>query len=146
MAKIRIKAFLKAVLWIVLSSSFGLLQLWIVLLLSKFSHSAFSVSVTEAINEGVILFLLSGIVATTAIDYYFSPDLKFPKWVEGICFALFPVIAMFLIVVAYSATHSPTPTSLGDEKVFRWQLFCCGITVIYAVVVKYLTFIKNYVE
>ncbi|HEV7925096.1 MAG TPA: hypothetical protein VGR14_07075 [Verrucomicrobiae bacterium] len=145
----RQKAFLKAGLWTLLTSFFGLLQLWIVMVLSALIlRSSFSLSdaVYQAMREGVVLFLVSAIVVTITIDYYFDKELQFPKWLTGVLFSAVPVIAMVVIAAAYSAVRLADSQSINENAAIRWQIWAFGVTFLYAVEVKYLTYLKHSVK
>ena len=98
-------------------------------------------SFREAVYDGVLLFLVSGLVTSIAIDYYFTKNLRFAKWVEGVLLVVVPLLELTLVVLAYSVLKLIDRKMISYETVLLWQIVVFVVAIAYSLVVKYLTYL-----
>lgn len=138
-----LKALGASIAWTVMASGVGLTQLWItvgIYSLDKQSNYEFSAT----IRDGSLLFFIMAIITTIAIDYYFDQSTELPRWVDGIIFFIFPFITGIFVTTSYVALHFLESESINYDLVSTIQMIAIVMTIFYALLVKFISFLKQY--
>jgi len=134
-----LKSVFASLAFTVLTVIFGLSQLWITFGLAFFKKGA-HYDVDTMLRDGVLLFFIMGIVASIALDYYFSKAPRFPRTIEAILFVLYPLLTTAFVVFAYSAVYWLKPDQVDYDHV-RWaQYIAIVLAFVYSLFGKYVQF------
>jgi hypothetical protein len=141
MAILDTKAGGRALLWTFLTSFVGLSQIIFAAILGKLLGR--QLNLDSIIRDGILLIFVMTLVGTIVIDYYFARGIRFPKWFEGLCFALIPFVVALFVALAYSALHIVDLKSINIGTATKMQFWGVVLALGYSLVVKYLSFLDS---
>lgn len=136
-----ILALLASLAWTLIASVVGLTQLWVTILIFSFDKNK-GYDYWQTIRDGSLLFFVMAIMTAIVVDYYFDYSMKFRRWLEGLVFSLFPFITGVFVATSYAALHLIESESINDSIALQMQAYAIAMTIIYALVVKFLHFSK----
>ena len=129
---------IKSILWLLLTASFGLLQIWI----SWGSHSmnsSFPYNPEAIFRDSVLLFFTTALVSALAMDYWFSDKHRWPKPVVGFLFVLYPALIVGLSIWSFMLCSADIADSIPIKTIKDSQYTILSMTVVYSVIAKCLT-------
>lgn len=147
MKSLWLKAFVKSWSWVILTTVFGLLQLWLTLG-SNLLVRTFNISYEKIFFDGVLLFFVTAVVSALVTDYYLS-NLFYPRWATGILFGFFPSIIIVVSVWLFGICIGKEIQDIDLQVIKGLEYAVLFITLIYAVlfmtliytvIVKFLEF------
>ncbi|MGB0386398.1 MAG: hypothetical protein ACPGWR_16430 [Ardenticatenaceae bacterium] len=138
-----ILALLGSLAWTVTASVVGLAQLWVTILIFSFDKNK-NYDYSQTIQEGSLLFFVMAIMAAIVVDYYFDPNMKFNPWLEGLLFSFIPFLTGVFVATSYAALHLIGPGSIDDSMAGQMQVYAIAITILYALLVKFLHFLNSF--
>lgn len=131
-------AFFKSLLWILLSIFFGMLQIWIVFGYENITSSKL-LSNEKIILDGVLLFFITGIVSSIAIDFFLSKE-NYNRAIVGFLFVLYPFIVIITAVCIYCITINKVQRELNMDSLKSLHIVLIAMTIIYTVITKIMQF------
>lgn len=134
------KSFGKTVVWLLISSFYGLLPIGIIFLLKWFNPSI-TYSFSNIVDEGILIFFCIALSSSVTVDYLFNTK-KFPKWLDFILYG-FPWFLVFIASIVFSQmaiNRFSTDLNLDVEKLIDLQFFIIILTLIYVIIVKTIVF------
>lgn len=143
-AKILIKSVFLSLIWNFLTIFLGLLQLWITVGISYIVTTQ-TYTISDALQEGSLLFFIMAVIAAITIDYHFV-DIPIYPILKGLMFTFFPLIMGIIVIVLYVTLYIVDENLIDEEVVFVVQYTVIILTVIYAVIAKFLMFFYEELE
>jgi len=132
----------KSFFWFVLTLFFGLLQIWLILLINNFILTT-ELFFEKFIIDGALLFFSIAIVSSLTIDYHvFSRGIFNWKDFSVFMFFLFPIAIVAFCVILFIVCYL-TPEQIDFESVFHAEIVIVTITFFYTIVVKSFAFYKD---
>ena len=119
----------------------GLAQLWILFTLD---HLAKTMAMPDIFRDGVLLFFAMAVVAAVAIEYHFAVEVRLPKWIEGVLFALIPFITAMFVTAAYVGSYLLGETNLKADQARCLQYIALAIALLYAILGKGVVFLNSW--
>jgi hypothetical protein len=130
-----------ALAWNGLFSFFGLIQLWIIFIITIIDKSRYTI-IQKWINDGFLLFFLTALVTTITIDYIFDTTTKKKiqknaRALDTIIMFVVPVIT-FLFVLTFYLCVFFEPESINLETYYTVQTYTLIVSAIYSLAIKFL--------
>lgn len=139
--KLILRAFFTALGWVLLTSAFGLIQLWIMIGIALYVERVEDTIRSLMLNGGVLFFIMA-LVTSIATDYYFDQSISLPRWLEGIIFLVFPLITGIYVSYSYTAFFFLKEQNINYAVVSLSQQLALIWTVLYALVAKFIQFLE----
>ena len=133
---------MKSFLWTLATIAFGLLQLWLIWLISFFYEDK-SFSFEAFLDEGALLFFVTAIIASITIDYLLSKNTDCCTPLEIFLFIVFPLVMLIIVVFLFFISYFDfeiKDSKLDTKLLYSVELVLLVITFIYSFIIKYHAF------
>ena len=137
--KVLAESVFRALIWTSLNCLFGLVQVWVVLLIAYLL--SYDLGLADLVARGEVLFFSMALIMGIAIDYYFSTDiLRLPRWILGILLVVLPALISVLSIATYVAIYLEV-AHIDRDKVMVFQVSILCAVLVYSVCIKFLQFL-----
>ncbi|MGB0385124.1 MAG: hypothetical protein ACPGWR_09900 [Ardenticatenaceae bacterium] len=137
-----IKAVIASLMWTLLTSLFGLTQVWVTIVVSYVRIDK-SYSFWAAFQDGSLLFFVMALVTAITIDYNFSENLQIPQALRSLVFTVTPLIIGILSIGVYVSLYTADEGQLDYESLANIQIIIIILTWLYALGAKFLIFFNK---
>lgn len=137
-----IKAVIASLMWTLLTSLFGLTQVWVTIIVSYVRIDK-SYSFSVAFQDGSLLFFVMALVTAITIDYNFSEDLQMPQALRSFVFTVTPLIIGILSIGVYVSLYTADEGQVDYETLANIQIVTIALTLLYALGAKFLIFFNK---
>lgn len=132
-------ALINSITWTVLVTGLGLIQFWITIGVSYIVKTK-TYSLSDALQEGTLLFFIMAITTAITIDYYFAEELDIPKWANSILFMYYPLTIAIFVTVIYVLLYVINQEELDKSAIAVSQYGVIASTIAYALIAKFIMF------
>ena len=126
------KNHLKAVNWLLLTVTFGLMQIWLLFGTSLIVKS-YLFPADRIFLDGGLLFFASALIASIAIDHHIYPKRKTLKYVDGFMYTIFPILLILACVWIFSICMGKEPEDIEMGLLTNIELAIVSSAIIYAI-------------
>lgn len=133
---------MKGLIWTLVTTFFGLLQLEI-LAGSEFLSAVNKFDFGTIIIECGLVFFSTALVSSVAIDGFMGPKLFDENWKIGAYLAFVPFIVIVVSVIVYLSIKNRASKPVDMETIKTVQLAVTSFSVIYAIGIKKLQFSRQ---
>lgn len=137
-----IKAFIASLMWTLLTSLFGLTQVWVTIIVSYIRIDK-SYSFSTAFQDGSLLFFVMALVTAITIDYNFSENLQIPQVLRSLVFTVTPLIIGILSIGVYVSLYTADKGEVDHESMANIQIIIIILTLLYALGAKLIIFFNK---
>lgn len=127
----------KSLFWLLLTTFFGLLQLWLIFAYDYLTSQE-TLTYNSVLLNGSMIFFITAIVTTISVDFFLS-KLKFSRFTETSLFVLFPVIIIISSIFLFCICLLK-PDVVDIKLLGSCEAALIIATIIYAVTTKTLKF------
>lgn len=137
-----ILALIKGMIWTLLTAMFGLIPVWLTFGISIITKNR-DYSLSQAVQDGSLLFFVMAITTAITVDYYFSKDIDISGWVNKIMFTMYPFVIGIVITYLYSTLYLVSQPEIHVGIVSQIQYLLIAATLLYATIAKYVMFLDE---
>lgn len=137
----------RSTMWCILTAFFGLLQVWLVLIIHYLILVDKPLPPGKLFIDGALLFFSTAVVSSLAIDYHYLPQKEVLPWAshfKKMMFFAFPFAIVFvstaLFIICYLLDILAPETKIHSQIIWGLELIVITTTLVYAFFVKLITF------
>jgi len=135
----------KSLLWSILTSFFGLFQVWIILLMGL-ALKGEKIPCDALTMGGALLFFSTAIVWSLTIDYHLSLktfNSNISQLTANIIFSVFPTIMFGVCLWLFTVCYGRIPDEIHSDFISSIEQAVFSMTIVYAFIIKTFDFYKE---
>ncbi len=132
----------KSFFWLLVTTFFGLLQLWIIIGLSNLLKD-YDISYSQILIDGPFLFFTSAMAASITTDYHFGENKISSNFFSGFLFVFFPVVILVTCIVLFVGCYGKHVGQIDINFLRNVEFALLFMTLVYALISKIIFYNLN---